>query len=46
MAALHYNENGGRKPAVTERGKKRYAVLYTKYKAGGHIVRKDKEACT
>lgn len=43
---LHYNENSGRQQAETKRGEKRYAVLYPKYKKGGHIVRKLMEHCT
>lgn len=46
LAALHYNENGGRKQAETKQGEKRYALLYPKYKGGGHIVRKVMEDCT
>ena len=37
LAALHYNENAGRKQAVT---KERYDILFPKYKKGGYIVRK------
>ena len=40
LAALHYNENSGRDQAETKQGEKRYALLYPKYKGGGHIVRK------
>lgn len=46
LAALHYNENSGRKQAETKEGEKRYALLYPKYKGGGHIVRKLMEECT
>ena len=48
LAALyiHYNENGGRKQAETKKGEKRYAILYPKFKKGGHIVRKLKEDCS
>jgi hypothetical protein len=46
LAALHYNENVGRKQAMTKKGNIRYAVLHPKYKKGGHIVRKLKEDCS
>ena len=46
MAALHYNENSGRKQVITMKGEKRYAVSYPKYKKGGHIVRKITEKCS
>jgi hypothetical protein len=46
LAALHYNENSGRKQAETKEGEKRYALLYPKYKGGGHIVRKLMEEST
>ena len=46
LAALHYNENSGRNQAETKQGEKRYALLYPKYKGGGHIVRKLMEDCT
>jgi hypothetical protein len=31
---------------MTKKGDMRYAVLYPKYKKGGHIVRKLKEDCS
>ena len=40
MVALHYNENKGRKQAVTKEGTNRCAVQYLKYMKGGYIVRK------
>jgi hypothetical protein len=46
LAVLHYNENCGRKQAETKQGEKRYAVVYPKYKKGGHIVRKVTEDST
>ena len=42
LAALHYNYNSNRKQAVTKKGKKRFSMLFPKYKKGGHIVRKIK----
>ena len=42
LAALHYNYNSNRKQAVTKKGKKRFNMLFPKYKKGGHIVRKIK----
>ena len=46
LAMLHYNENCGRQQAQTKKGEKIYAVLYPKYKKGGHVVRKLVEHCT
>ena len=43
---LHYNKNSGRKQAESKKGKKKYAILYPKYKSGGYIVRKLTENCT
>ena len=40
LAALHYNENAGRKQAVTRQGEERYDILFPKYKKGGYVVRK------
>ena len=40
LAALHYNENAGRKQAVNKQGEERYDILFPKYKKGGYIVRK------
>ena len=40
LACLHYNENCKKKQAETKAGEKRYAVMFPKYKGGGHIVRK------
>lgn len=40
LAALHYNENAGRKQAVSRQGQERYSVLFPKYKKGGYIVQK------
>ena len=42
LAAMHYNHNSGRKQAVMEGGKKRFSVLFPKYKKGGNIVRQIK----
>ena len=46
LAMLHYNENCGRQQAQIKKGENRYAVLYPKYKKGGHVVRKLVEHCT
>jgi solute carrier family 8 (sodium/calcium exchanger) len=46
LAALHYNENAGRKQAVNRDGKLEYQILYPKYKKGDHIVRGIKVAST
>ena len=42
LAAMHYNHNSGRKQAVKKGLKKRFSVLFPKYKKGGHIVREIK----
>ena len=46
LAALHYNESSGRNQAETKQWEKRYALLYPKYKGGGHIIPKLMEDCT
>ncbi|XP_064636351.1 uncharacterized protein LOC135493202 [Lineus longissimus] len=40
LAALHYNENAGRPPAITMAGENRYKIDFPKYKAGGYAVKK------
>lgn len=35
LAALHFNENGMREQATTKEGKKRYDVVFPKFKKGG-----------
>ena len=46
LAALHFNENGGREQAKTKDGTDRYAVAYSKYKKGGYITKKVLVDCT
>ena len=46
LAALHYNENGMRDQAVTKAWKKRYSIVYPKFKKGGYTVREVKVNCT
>lgn len=43
---MHYNENAGRKQAVTQDGRLRYDIRYPKYKEGGYVVRGILEAAT
>ena len=40
IAALHFNENCGRKHAVTKKGEHRYSIVYPKYKKGGYVVKR------
>uniref|UniRef100_A0A1X7T9X2 Uncharacterized protein n=1 Tax=Amphimedon queenslandica TaxID=400682 RepID=A0A1X7T9X2_AMPQE len=40
LAALHFNENTDRNHALTEDRKKRYEIVFPKFKRGGHSVRK------
>lgn len=47
LAALHFNENGMREQATTKEGKKRYDVVFPKFKkGGGYTVREVKVECT
>ncbi|KAH3808946.1 hypothetical protein DPMN_137308 [Dreissena polymorpha] len=46
LAALHSVSNAHRKHAETKNGEKRYRISYPKYKAGHHVVKPVKEACT
>ena len=40
LAALHFNENANRKPAVTKMGEEMYDIIFPKYKKGSYVVRK------
>jgi len=40
LAAMHYNHNSDKEQAVTRDGKKRWSILYPKYKKGVYIVRR------
>lgn len=40
LAALHFNENSGRKQVVIKEGKERYDIVFPKYKKGGYVVRR------
>ncbi|XP_060084262.1 uncharacterized protein LOC132563537 [Ylistrum balloti] len=42
LGALHYNENGGRDPAVTKDGNTCYNIVYPKHKKGEYTVREVK----
>lgn len=46
LAALHFNENGMREQATTKEGKKRYDVVFPKFKKGGYTIREVKVECT
>ncbi|XP_010790125.1 uncharacterized protein [Notothenia coriiceps] len=46
LAALHYNENSGRKHAKTRTGQLQYTVKFPKAKKGGHVVRRVNTAAT
>ncbi|XP_061193060.1 uncharacterized protein LOC133201277 [Saccostrea echinata] len=46
LAALHFNENGMREQATTKEGKKRFDVVFPKYKKGEYTVREVKVECT
>ncbi|KAK1894167.1 Translation initiation factor 2 subunit beta [Dissostichus eleginoides] len=46
LAALHYNENSGRKHAKTSTGQLQYTVKFPKAKKGGHVVRRVNTAAT
>ena len=46
LAALHYNENGGRSQARTKDGKLQFKIRYPKYKKGGYIVQRRQTAAT
>lgn len=35
LVALHFNENGMKEQATTKEGKKRYDVVFPKFKKGG-----------
>ena len=40
LAALHYNENCGRRQAKNLQGRPLFKIVFPKYKKGGYIVRK------
>ncbi|XP_077867910.1 uncharacterized protein LOC100376482 [Saccoglossus kowalevskii] len=42
LAAMHYNENGGRHAAVTKQGNPCYKITYPKFKKGSYTVRQVK----
>ncbi|XP_060070659.1 uncharacterized protein LOC132550582 [Ylistrum balloti] len=42
LGVLHYNENGGRDPAVTKDGNTCYNIVYPKHKKGEYTVREVK----
>lgn len=46
LAALHFNENGMREQATTKEGKKRYDVVFPKFKKRGYTIREVKVECT
>lgn len=46
LAALHFNKNSNKKQAKTRAGTDRYAISFSKYKEGGHIVWRIKEKST
>lgn len=39
---MHYNENGMREQATTKDGKKRYNIVFPKFKHGKHTTREVK----
>ena len=46
LAAMHYNENSGRQQQQNKEMDLQYAIVFPKYKKGGHIVRKILVDCT
>ena len=46
LAAMHYNENSCRQQQQNKEGDLQYAIVFPKYKKGGHIVRKILVDCT
>ena len=46
LASLHFNENSNLDQEVTKKGQQRYDVIFLKYKKGGYVVRKVKQAPT
>ena len=46
LAAMHYNENSSRQQQQNKEGDLQYAIVFPKYKKGGHIVRKILVDCT
>ena len=46
LASLHFNENSNLDQEVTKKGQQRYDIIFLKYKKGGYVVRKVKQAPT
>ena len=46
LAAMHYNENAGRRQCQNKKGKPEFTIAFPKYKKGGYIVRKVRTMCT
>ena len=46
LAALHFNENSGRKQAVNMKGEGEFYIQFPKAKEGGYVVRQVKSSCT
>ena len=40
LAALHFNENAGRKQRSNDQGVLQYSIHYPKFKQGGYVVRR------